>query len=334
MEYIDFKIKREDDTFNCFENFIKGIANYEKTDYELMFVNAWQFGFNSANKNKDEKIGQRIYSYNETAFDDLKKYNGFSTEFIKTNTETVNQALNIIQSELKENRPVMIGINGYWMPWDQRYKKKVYPGDGEYKKGVRRLHHYLLATGINLSEEIIYCYERLTEKTEKLDFENYTNGCGPCVKYSIDKSNLELINWKETIYNACNNLFLKNTFEQMDNLALEIENLTDFQTELEGYEENHFANPILNSVYSVGRARRQFAISIEYLVEKYNATILEGVADQIIEFANQWYILKQLLNKLSFDTRNKSKMKYIAEKIRGIADEEEKLAMKIMKNLS
>lgn len=113
------KAKMIDRNATCLDDCIATIVTYFGRDYELMFVNSWEFDFKLGDtvQEIEEIIDERAY------FQYLMEGHGV---LIKKHQLKGEELLSLMEAELEQGKPFIVGIDPYWCEWDPSYQKIHY----------------------------------------------------------------------------------------------------------------------------------------------------------------------------------------------------------------
>ena len=101
----------------------------------------------------------------------LETYHGI--KLTHHNTKTASEVLDIAKIELEQNRPVIMYLSSFWNPWDSNYQQVAF-------------HHFCLLVGLDSEGKGLYCVDPYHSKENIfLPMDNFVNGCGPCMTFSI-----------------------------------------------------------------------------------------------------------------------------------------------------
>lgn len=307
----------------CEESAAATVAKCLNRDYEMMFSNMLGFSFNYSNVNYDLPLGKQFSGgYNFSVMEwGLENYHGIKTELY----EVKEDIMKILVNEVNRGMPILVFPLVGYCPWMT-----------EIKEGKKA---FFLVIGYD--EKFVYGYDIHSNSTEKKIMpinnlkKSYERGLSKKVRtYRIIASEKTEINFND----IKNSVYLKKyinsrPFLKMKALANVIDNGINISLERENCD-NVNDIPFLIEIKHIMRARKLFAEMCYYLAKKKQDTFANYVGMCYLEVSNMWNIIWNKLLKLFFSEKNiYSSSKSIAEKIRTVAEKEEKIINNILQNV-
>lgn len=310
-----------DDFRYCFEDTVVSVASWLGHHYELMYAEDWGFNFDYEGYKSTGMLSKCITPEGGDMCELLKRYHGM--EIVRYDSIENHRMIEIVESELKESRPVILEFDWYYCPWNEIAKHKYH------------INHMSLIVGydsVNKVFNITDCYYKMQgillplKYLENLDRNIAVFKLSPGVPGDTD--------WKGVLTKALdktrNAENKANSFEMIRNFAGVIEQLDDLAFEFAGYEEV-LTSPLLTTLSSVSHNRSHFAEVLDYMYREFKIKGLYGLADSMRSSAVQWDIAYSILSMTNYKTiDNKRLMNRAAKKIKAAADLEETAANKIM----
>lgn len=326
---LDFDLIESENS--CTQSIYCSILNWYKLKYELLFLYTWSFWFNEKN-NGNAPVGVRMGRKKDRMIDILDSFYSIRFEQIDTSHDFSNDVIDIIHDELLKRNPVILGTNLYWCPWSKKYKKefrytdkRLYPGDCDN----------IIAVGIDLHKEVIYCKEKNTNNNLVFaSFNDIINGCKKLslLKKESNKDTRHSFDYKKNIKRsleyAKHNDFSENAFRNMRELAacLRSEDL-ELNHERNGLSDLYFTDiPILDRSMNIGRGRKQFARLLEYIVLNFDASPLSPFIHEFNYINNKWESIKiHFLKGFKLNKLTRQTLDSIADEIDSLSRLEEKI---------
>lgn len=304
-----------DEGLNCFQDLIQSVALWWGRSYELMFVDAWGFVYQSLNGKSGPRLGDRVGAGTGDYQKSLELYHGIHTEYYE---KTVPEVLQIVQKELSEGRPVMIPMDSFFCPWDV---------------GFQRNHsmHGFLAVG--LDDDHLYCVDGVYyQQDAPLELEYFQQGCMGCITLSISGDEAKDVDWQKILKEAVARLQgqrgIPNAFDAMRIFAGELPEALNFQVEMEGCEY-FWLSPLIRQIWDICRGRKQFAKLLRFLGDRNGFTGLQALGDDLEQTGWRWDTIRSILIKASMLTDPTLVLARTTSKIRDIIVLEEQIAKKL-----
>jgi len=319
---LDISIKYND-AYNCLDNLIVDATKWWGRNYELLFAGSWGFYYKQIGAKGREALGDNINSSMNYPWDCFEKYHGVKINIIKN--ADYQDILRVIREELKENRPVIIYMDTFWCPW--------------YKSNYQEIHsvHYCLAIGIDDSNNLLIADSQFANNGTTLPEYNFSKGYGEYMTFSLKEPESASMAWRKIIRNAVDRIMSPaediSIFEQMRNLGNDIRDKLDYATEIRGVEEYPLRAKLFQSLYNIGRGRKQFSIALNYLGNLVNSHELLLLSDRVRLAGERWMSLFGIMGKsyyLQGDDRDRI-LKRVVNKINEAALDEEDIAKNLIK---
>jgi hypothetical protein len=303
------------DYMDCVLDNIISVVSWLERDYEFMFSRSWAFELETSGKNS--KIGEMIKS-GISLLDQLtllENYHGI--KIIRNIYNTVQDLLNSIRCELLKQLPTLVFLDEYWLPWSNKFQTTHYPGHG------------CLVTGIINNEKIIITDPWYKKQNVCLTLRDFKQSARiESVTFIIkDKINNESLKWKELLIGRCKELVdqTNNTFQKLRTFADIIENNLDIVNETKDCE-HIYQIQLVSRTLVISRNRKQYSMFLHYLWEQYKAYELANIHKSMDYISYQWDIVCAMIKKAMFLSSIAEIKDRIANRVRGIANLEEKLA--------
>ncbi|MBN2353518.1 MAG: hypothetical protein JXD23_13175 [Spirochaetales bacterium] len=298
---------------SCLEDSIIAVAEWAHYRYELIFCEDWYFDFNPG---PDRPLGDSLPVFRNDVVGKLDAYHGIKTLYGKASPAEI---LDVVESELKDNRPIMVSIDSYLCPWDWNYLKTHF-------------HHYYLITGSDDDGNYSYC-DRFFKASGTMTKENLIQGyLNDYRTFRFEGGERIHVRWGEILANSVNRLMNGagngNAFGAMRDFAESVEGSTDIQKEIEGHEDFLFIAPLIKNLEDIAYGRRRFAKLLDYFGAETDVEGFRETSAGLIKAASQWANIRAILIKAAF-SRDVSLKNKAANKIRDVAVLEEDIAGRV-----
>lgn len=298
--------------YNCKENLIVAVANFYKTDYEMMSLEAWNFFYEGKDNNK---IGKNIGNGAFTRYDYLKKYHGIQVKEIFP--KDGEEALKIIKKELTSGNPIATYIDCYYCSWDFRNYRKHHKD------------HYCLIKDV-LEDKLILVDAILAREGKEIFFRDYQEGFNSLILFEFHEPN-ELINPIECIKKAVlkQDNKPKCDFQAMENFVEDFKSI-NLKLEVEDNISDPYEAPIFQEIYLIGKRRKQFSLVLNYFSRKYDEEMYSYLADEFNKIGEMWNSVYGILTKLYVKQNEVVLLNKAYEKLEDIVKREKKIYMNML----
>jgi amino acid adenylation domain-containing protein len=312
--------------FLCGEECVISYASSIGRDYQLMFNHSGWFDydpfkgpFGSYLGKLSERVrvglGQGLLDYSRPLAD------GHGI-ILTTKFHTSAKALQVIKNQLRNQKPVIVILDSYWIPWDPKFKR-------EHSKG-----HNLLIVGMDTElNHFIGVDPYFMLKNCILPFKYFLKGYKRILLMDVtpekEPDYLQIL--KDAALNMLHDPKGKNHFNSMREFSKDLERLLDIKKEIRGCQE--FSDSLLYATFASIAARRNlFPVSLSYIASKlgYAENAIMKIAARVGSAAEKWSIIKGLIGKLFVLDQPESIIRIIANKIKQVADEEEGIAKDLL----
>jgi hypothetical protein len=317
----------EDDPF-CLEDSIATYAHWIGRDYELMFMNSWDFNYALPDETNSSLIGERIF------FDDnnnasqsfsqlLENYHGIKLS--RLNSNSIQEEILNTQSELIAERPLLLVADVFWCPWAIGFQK--YHGS-----------HVYLINGLDDQIAGFLCVDcfNLTSFLS-LPLINFMKGRTNLGRFTIfDEPVINPDDIINSVYMIATKLLggekTANSFNHMRELANEINQNFDIRRELGG--QTAYQNTFLwKGIFEIALRRTKFALLLKYISKKFSSRE-DFYLEMSLHFKESmfmWYKILSMLGKIFLINKPDTDIiRRLASSIKDVADYEEKLAYRLL----
>ncbi|WP_157696756.1 hypothetical protein [Brevibacillus formosus] len=304
---------------NCKEDTIVTVASWWKCDYELMFLESWGFTFDLSQWKNSGRLYQSITSGIGDMLTLLKQVHGI--EIVVMGNKSLQDTVAIVESELKESRPVAFDLDSYYCQWSHGYQK------------YHSIHTGLIV-GVDPEN---HCYTLVDCFYEK---KNVTIPIEHCFKHEYRgialfrklPNAIEGVEWKQLIMQALSRTLFQNqetnSFDMMRSFAEVLEHLPTVEDEFNGSKEV-WMSPLLTVLYSISNGRKHFSTALQYVKTKYQVDDLVPLINDLAYAAAQWSTILSMITKAYYQSSDSQLIQRAASKIRMVAELEETIAVKL-----
>lgn len=310
-------IPKHTDTYNCLEDVLECLATSYQREHILMFANAWDFSYYSGDKTT--KIGNRIEAGEYNAWLSLELNHGIKSKYHISSD--MDKQFAILKSSLLEDRPVVLWLDGYYVPWTNVYRKL-------------HLKHFVIAIQYEDENKIGLVDPYWNRKINLYSKELFYMSKAKCItSYCIDEP---VIDPEVLVGNAVKKLFQKDhhAFNSMRNFANEISTGLDFAKELENFEALIYNCPLFMQLAEVFFRRKNYAKMLHYLAETYQKPFMEGWAGEMDAIGKKWDMTREILVSIAKGDLNMDAVPEFVTGVMQLADREEELAKSINNKLN
>jgi hypothetical protein len=311
---------------DCFTDMVVSVAEWSKINYELAFVEAWNFKFLDQNPKQLKSIGVNIKpDWGRWQFL-LRFYHGLQVvSFRSTSLET----LLLVKRELSMGRPVIIFIDSFYCPWHDNYQKHY------------GLKHTCMVVGINGNN--LFCVDSMPLNTGAiLPIEDFIKGVFGNATFVIALNESNEAKWTGIIEEAVKRILDKkdgkNAIDSILDFSDCLEKYLNLKKEREGFK-NLWDVPLFKGLHSICGGRTHFAKALHFLALQNGIGDLIPIVDDLKLVGSRWAIIRGMLIKGSMmadgnliKDRAVQRIRTIAEAEAGIAKNLNKLIQKPIRN--
>ncbi|MBL0388673.1 amino acid adenylation domain-containing protein [Tumebacillus sp. ITR2] len=312
--YIQFDIRPSKHfEHNCIDDVIASLTEWLERRYELMYFGSWNFGFASEGTGS---LGERLHVKPSRYREFLERYHGMKSTVLTSGTS--EDALRMIVRELRADRPVVLTMNSYWVPWDENYQQND-------------VVHSLIITGHNPETDDLYATDPYFKmQGALLPVQEFHRGFQHVTMMEVVAD--EVI---DTGVLTDLQAYLEQTleegvpFQQMEVFADALATHFDLQRETEGFA--HFTDvPLFSQLGDVADGRVKFALLLDFLGSQFHSGFF-ALGESMKKAAANWGVIRGSLIKM-FLTKKTSQalLDKSAERIRQAAVVESKLAADLL----
>ncbi len=318
---LGIELLSERESRDCIEDFIASIASWWRRGFALMYAESWDFNFLPLHQLTTNGLGPRITPKITPIHDLLEKYHGIKFSQLKGMGST--EVMDLVQSELSEKRPVILGRN-----------QEIPVEDGQNDP------FFILVIGIDETSGVLYYLRYKIDgdseddnEIERMPTKDFTRWCDSCTTVEIVNEEAAEVDWRKIIESPHVRLngvrTSENVFLLMRRFADEVRNDLNIEAEVKGYP-NLFFVPLFYNLMRISHGRVQFARLLQYLSKRYQIRDLQNIAENLEEVGREWNLIRSLFIKSSFKPGDKNLIDRISTRINELASKEEELAFTLL----
>jgi uncharacterized protein YozE (UPF0346 family) len=310
-------IPKHTDTYNCLEDVLECLATSYHREHMLMFSNAWDFSYYSGDKTT--RIGNRVEAGEYNAWMNLELNHGIKSKYHFTSDMDKQYAL--LKSSLQKDSPVVLWLDGYYVPWTNVYQKL-------------HLKHFIIAMKYEDEDKIGVVDPYWNRKINIFHKELFYLSKAKCItSYCVDEPAIvpEMLVGK-----AVKKLIRKehHAFNSMREFANEISDSLDFSKELENFEVLIYNCPLFMQLAEVFFRRKNYAKLLHYLAVTYHKPFMEDWSREMSLIGEKWEITREILVSIAKGELNMDAVPEFVTGVLQLADREEALAISMNQKLN
>lgn len=300
-------------SFNCISDQILSYTRWLGRRHELSYSETWRFRFRSF----EEDIPSGFDSFNTNQYKLLEKYHGI--RMVKHDITDPKEMYPLLEQELSLNRPLMIFVDSFWLPWDVCYQINHTPG------------HFFYALGYDKETGDIYCSDGSSSAKGTLPKENYINGFKPtCYTFPVVGEDISSqVEWRDIIKANLEEL-VDDTHDSFDEMVVFAQKLKEFVNQMNTENEKACYDKLYDICIGLDYAsinRKLYAIVLNYLaVQKSD---LSDISQEITMSAYKWAQARHVVLKGLAAHNLKNVIDKVYIRITDIAEEEKRIANKL-----
>jgi hypothetical protein len=303
-------IPKHTDTYNCLEDVLECLATSYHREHMLMFAGAWDFSYYSGDKTT--KLGNRIEAGEYNAWRSLELHHGIKSKYHLTSDMDKQYA--ILKSSLQKDSPVVLWLDGYYVPWTNVYQKL-------------HLKHFIIAMQQKDEDNFGVVDPYWNTRINIFNKELFFLSKAKCItSYPVDEP---VVVPEVLVGKAVKKLIRKehHAFNNMRNFAKEISKNLDFTKELENFEVLIYNCPLFMQLAEVFFRRKNYAKMLHYLAVTYHNPYMEEWSMEMNLIGEKWEITREILVSIAKGELNMEAVPEFVTGVLRLADREEKLAI-------
>lgn len=287
---------------SCMLDVFVSILIAAEIDYEYLFSQLWNFNFDfelfeSERYGTEHRIGDFVH-LNQLSDNEILAPAG--VQIIPQDTADVTQILLNIKSSCNKGIPVYVGLDAYYIPWNDCYHFVHSP-------------HYFMISDIFEEKETLECMDPffLREKIVSLSFDEFKAGITQMSLFYIPNKKMNRSR-EQILFGLEKNLEeAKYISDRLKKFAVAIERF--FIKDVEYANTDTLWNaPVIMNVTDIANSRVLFAMYLKLLKEKFQIEL--GNLDLKFKACGaEWHIMRALLFKISHKDTVATKQKIVSK---------------------
>jgi hypothetical protein len=282
--------------YNCYDNnIITQISNYWKIDYRPYFLGGFKFHFDNLqedlSKIKLNDISTGSY-YSEKI---LYRFSGIKLTYSKDVIKDMREFIELLKTQLNEEKPVGIWIDSYYLPWSEYYLE------------IFRKHCFLII-GINEEENILYCVDGyLSNKIETISinevFEHHDN----LIYFEKKEAYIKKIDPSIVIKYVLKSLSYEKALSNQSSIMKFRELISNSEITSKYIEDIDDVNKseLIFIISKIALARYHFADTLKHMNNICKTTIFNEVIQEAFEIHKEWEKVKNMMIKGIYTKSNR-----------------------------
>lgn len=307
---------------NCYDNnIIADISRFYNCNYLISLLGEFDFTYRFID------CVENLLDYNNIFTGDilyvpymLSELVGISLKHIEVKKkDEYTSFIKYITQFLERKMPVGIGVDSYYLPWNQQYRK---------------LHrrHYLLISGINFQENIFYCIDSyLSHDIEKIPISALYNKYDRLVliDHIEQNKNYSLNSVIEKLVLCLSKSGKSSNCNTIRNFAQDITNqrfLVDEKIKGTVLGNSNF----LFRLTDIVNCRYNFLQALNYMKDKFELYNMDSILSETYNVFKDWGFVKNIIMKGYISGKVTDSLKRASEALLKIADSEEVLLRQLI----
>jgi tyrocidine synthetase-3 len=317
---VEIQLER-DEAYNCVANILKEIAGYWGRHHEMIFLDAWNFGYKDKNGAPDT-VGKKLSLTPDAAAacfqsicELLDRYHGIKAY----SNDNANDFQLSFHPEMLTDNPVIVEMDAFGCPWRSE----------EYQK----LHQTIHCLSVGYQNERVFCLDEQYSGVQAIELNELVSHLKKYVTFALTHAEVVAFDWNLLLRQSVGQLIRqadgRTVFDEMITLANEIVTL-DFVKEFDHFEQNPANSELMVNIYSVARGRKQFAQLLGYIRGLFGVAGLEEFQKRLQNIGNQWCVIFSMIIKAYYHDDRFRILNKVREKVIDIAAEESAAACQLL----
>jgi amino acid adenylation domain-containing protein len=317
---VEIQLER-DEAYNCVANILKEIAGYWGRHHEMIFLDAWNFGYKDKNGAPDT-VGKKLSLTPDAAAacfqsicELLDRYHGIKAY----SNDNANDFQLSFHPEMFTDNPVIVEMDAFGCPWRSE----------EYQK----LHQTINCLSVGYQNERVFCLDEQYSGVQAIELNELVSHLKKYVTFALTHAEVVAFDWNLLLRQSVGQLICqadgRTVFDEMITFANEIVNL-DFVKEFDHFEQNPANSELMVNIYSVARGRKQFAQLLGYIRGLFGVTGFEEFQKRLQNIGNQWCVIFSMIIKAYYHDDRFRILNKVREKVIDIAAEESAAACQLL----
>ena len=267
---------------DCFESVLANIAHWQERDYQLMYVNEWDFKFTSQNS-----LGNSL----DTHRDKSNAFNSYyGIKYTEYDCPDFKELIAVLNEELKD-KPITVRVDTYYCPWDKGYMKYH-----------NKMHIYFV-NGLDREQSFLYCTDPFYHIEDRMiSYDSFVKGyTGRYGSFEIGSDKSRDVDGREILIKILTSTIENNIFDSIRHFAQMLDKTESLANELEGFNAA-WQTPLYWNIVAIEKSRKRIPFLFLFIADQYNVTEVIDYLDEINLINEKWdglagLILKMLMTK-------------------------------------
>lgn len=313
MKSIGLKLT-DDAVCDCLDILIKNICEWKKTDYRMIFSEAWGFRYEDGN---GSTIAERISEDRGDRDYYLSAFHGVNMRRVPYKPELAP----LISDEINRGNPVLLRVDSFFCEWDFTF--------------YNRLHqpHYLCVVGYDDSMNTFLCYDlNMAIDGKQLTIADFNLFCNSVVFFTFGNEPI-LFNAEGVLNKFRTRLLGTNGQPRIgDAIRKFIFDLESMNFEHEFEDSTPEYSLLFQRIAVIARNREKFIETLACIEENDSGYNFDKEKSEIRNLASEWQMALAMFMKAYYMADKTNILLRICEKFRQIAIHEDKIAEMLAAN--
>jgi len=310
--------------YHCIDSVFLTVANHFKREIGLMSVGSWGFDY-QPNLVGARTFGEKLQSGMVLpSREAVQRYHGIRVDWQEN--VTWGELKSVINTHIKEKRPLGIYINGYNCPWNPVYHQV-------------KVDHYCIVVGYDAKKKIYYCVDSYFSqglKVYSLPEADLKDGFREYISFRLETpvSSYSLRQIFQDVQLGENDFFIRKTsFENIERFGRDLSQELDIDLEMKNCKGEIETARLYRQFIQYSQRRQNFADALIFLrsnaydVTTQMAVNLEFVIDEFNKISKMWKNMAMLMIKLLL-----TKKDIVLEKMGDVMEQIAKNELKLLEN--
>ncbi len=267
---------------DCFDDVVATLSNWYEQDYAMIYADAMLFEFLDEAPDRKTIASRMALLYQPLQM--LETFHGYRGKIHRTAAPALGWQ--IVQNEVEAGFPVVMIVDAYHLPWDDKYQKEHY------------FTHMVIAVGVEANAHL-HCIDPYFEKTDLLlPREELELGFEAALTLRPGPTRID---GREQLAAVFRPLLQRQLDELVPAFGALVEALPgiDFAEETKGCAD-FGGSRLYHQLSSLIYARHNFAKSLDYIADTYSLEPFRHYAEQCRQLSGKWTTVRALLAKMNF----------------------------------
>lgn len=300
------------DGLDCYTNIILSVINWKYSNYQLAFLDTWDFMYDE----KKEAIGEKMHLSLEHIICNAQKIYGLNIYACKENDKNklLNKAIKFVKSQI----PVIVCCDTFYINWYEDYNKK------------HSFHSFIICSVIENKIKVI---DTLPPKSNVfIEYNDLLKGIQWVEVCSFENKSIPKIRLKDVICRTITRKSSKNEVELLKKLCSDL-STQDIWSQI-FVEKYVWSIPLLNNIRRVYGSRVQYKMLVNYMAENENAQSQKEIFNDFFEpIIFEWGMVVNLFYKMRINQKKEILNQKIIPHLKKLIVAEQK-AMDMMQDMA